>query len=139
MLDKGTAYKCLKSEWAEVSGRRVDHGGLGEPTWRLWEGAWWPRNRGRESGVGGGLGGERMRGAPVSSCFQFSPDEEASSQGGCWVGGVEGLKTGGGEVSSIGGNEGNSLGASGRIVVCPLENSGRVCFRAAGGVGEAGT
>ena len=34
----------------------------------------------------GGLGGERMRGSPTSSCFQFSPDEEASSQGGCWVG-----------------------------------------------------
>lgn len=92
-------------------------------------------NRGRESGVGGGLGGERMRGAPASSCFQFSPDEEASSQGGCWVGGVEGLKRGAGEVSSIGGKEGNSLGAYGRIVACPLENSGRVCSRAAGGCG----
>ena len=55
------------------------------------------------------------------------------------MGGVEGLKTGGGEVSSIGGKERNSLGASGRIVVCPLGNGGRVCFRAAGGVGEAGT
>ena len=45
------------------------------------------------------------------------------------------MKSGGGEVSSIGGKEGNSLGAYGRIVACPLENSGCVCSLAVGRCG----